>query len=118
MSFQQLLSHYMKTVVIYLVNAVARHERRHHESVKTLLKQRPLLHRQTKDETWSFSDAIHIVPQEHSMTKQHLQDSVWQYGRPDGDEGDRDHKRPRTWGLMHRVSNWIDGQGRSKGQLG
>jgi hypothetical protein len=51
------------------------------------------------------------------MTKQHLQDSVWQYGRPDGDEGDRDHKRPRTWGLMHRVSNWIDGQGRSKGQL-
>jgi hypothetical protein len=49
-------------------------ERRHCGNIQFLWKQRSLK-KQTEDEAGSFSDVIHIIPQEHSMTMRQIE--VW-----------------------------------------
>jgi hypothetical protein len=42
-------------------------------------------------------------------------DSEPRWFRCDGDDDDdREQKRPRSHGIMHQVSSWFDGRGRSK----
>jgi hypothetical protein len=36
------------------------------------------------------------------------------YPRDDGDEGDGGRRWPSTRGILNKVSNWIDGRGRSR----